>query len=182
MSTSFEIQAHTLMGKTVFITIITKSYQCDKTDFYRSNTLTAKLGMIDEIAREASQQGKYQGVYQTNDKTEQGGMKRMEPRKILSTEQFKESIGQGVTLVDFNAPWCMPCKAQEPIMEALTKQYEGKATIAEINVDNNQETAMNLGIRSIPTLTLFKNGKEIKRFIGVQSQEKLSSAIDEIIE
>ncbi len=105
----------------------------------------------------------------------------MEPRKILSAEQFEESIGQGVTLVDFNAPWCMPCKAQGPILEALTKQYEGKATIAEMNVDDNRETALNLGIRSIPTLTLFKNGKEIQRFVGVQSQQKLSSAIEEII-
>ena len=106
----------------------------------------------------------------------------MKPTKISSAKQFEESTRQGVTLVDFSAPWCVPCRIQGPILEALSEQFEGKATIAEMNVDENQDTALKLEIRSIPTLALFRNGREIQRFVGIQSQEKLSSAIEEVVD
>ena len=106
----------------------------------------------------------------------------MGTRRLATTEEFKQSIKTGVSLVDFNAPWCGPCRAQEPIIEKLAEQYTGKATIAEMNVDDNQETAVALGIQSIPTLALFKDGKEVRRFVGLQSSQTLMQALEETIQ
>ena len=102
--------------------------------------------------------------------------------KVLSTtEEFKQSIEKGVLLVDFNAPWCGPCRAQEPIIEQLSEQFTGKATIAQMNIDENRETAIELGIQSIPTLAVFKNGKEVQRFVGLQSSNTLVQALEETL-
>ncbi len=101
----------------------------------------------------------------------------MKPEKILNTKQFKSIIGNGIALVDFNAPWCAPCRAQRPIIEKLSKKFKDRVAILEINVDENQQTAMHLGIASIPTLIIFKDGKEVMRFVGLQNAESLSNAI-----
>jgi len=101
--------------------------------------------------------------------------------KPLSRQQFKKTIQIGVSLVDFNAPWCAPCIAQKPIVDQLAKLYAGKASVIEINVDGNQQSAMELGITSIPTLIIYKNGAEIERFIGLQKAEVLSEAIDKAL-
>jgi thioredoxin 1 len=106
----------------------------------------------------------------------------MEATKILSAEDFENAIENGVSLVDFNAPWCAPCRMQSPIIQQLSEQFEGKALIAEMNIDENRETAVKMGIQSIPTLAVFKNGKEIQRFVGLQSQDTLSKAIEEMLE
>jgi thioredoxin 1 len=105
----------------------------------------------------------------------------MATQLLATTKEFKQSIENGVSLVDFNAPWCGPCRAQEPIIQQLSEQFSGKATIAEMNIDNNQETAIALGIQSIPTLALFKNGKEVQRFVGLQSSKTLSQALEDTI-
>jgi thioredoxin 1 len=105
----------------------------------------------------------------------------MGTRLLATTNEFKQSIETGVSLVDFNAPWCSPCRAQEPIIQQLSEQFTGKATIAEMNIDDNQETAIALGIQSIPTLAVFKNGKEVQRFVGLQSSKTLTQALEEII-
>ena len=105
----------------------------------------------------------------------------MGTRLLATTNEFKQSIETGVSLVDFNAPWCGPCRAQEPIIQQLSKQFTGKAIIAEMNIDDNQETAVALGIQSIPTLAVFKNGKEVQRFVGLQSSKTLTQALEEII-
>lgn len=102
----------------------------------------------------------------------------METRILESTDEFKKSIEKGVSLVDFNAPWCGPCRAQEPIIRQLSEQFKEKATIAQMNIDDNQETAIELGIQSIPTLALFKNGKEVQRFVGLQSSATLARALE----
>ena len=106
----------------------------------------------------------------------------MDATKILSTEEFENAIKNGVSLVDFNAPWCAPCRMQGPIIHQLSEQFKGKALIAEMNIDENRETAVKMGIQSIPTLAVFKNGKEMKRFVGLQSQDTLSKAIEEMLE
>jgi thioredoxin 1 len=95
--------------------------------------------------------------------------------------ELDRAIRKGVTLIDFNAPWCVPCRAQEPVILALDKRYGNKATIAKLNIDKNQEMAMSLGIQSIPTMILYKEGCEIGRFIGLQSAETLSRAIREAL-
>jgi thioredoxin 1 len=99
-----------------------------------------------------------------------------------SRKELEQTIRKGVTLIDFNAPWCAPCRAQEPVIMELDQQYAGKATIAKLNIDENQEMAMNLGIQSIPTMILYREGREIGRFIGLQSAETLSRAIGEALQ
>ena len=98
-----------------------------------------------------------------------------------SRKELDRKIRKGVTLIDFDAPWCAPCRAQEPVILALEQQYGRRATIAKLNIDENQEMAMNLGIQSIPTMILYKEGCEIGRFIGLQSTETLARALGEAL-
>lgn len=106
----------------------------------------------------------------------------MDATKIISAEDFEKAIENGISLVDFNAPWCAPCRMQGPIIQQLSEQFEGKALIAEMNIDENRETAVKMGIQSIPTLAVFKNGKEIQRFVGLQSHDTLSEVIEKALE
>ena len=96
---------------------------------------------------------------------------------LTSKEEFKRTILQGVSIIDFNALWCGPCRTQEPIMDALSDIYAGKAIVAKLNIDENQLIAMDIGIQSIPTIVIFKDGHEIHRFIGCQAVETLDQAI-----
>ncbi len=105
----------------------------------------------------------------------------MEALQISKSEEFKNTIKKGVTLLDFNAPWCAPCRSQAPIINELAEKYQGKAVIAEMNIDENQEEANRLGIRSIPTLAVFKDGEEVERFVGLQTGEALSGAIEKAL-
>jgi thioredoxin 1 len=80
-------------------------------------------------------------------------------------------------LVDFWASWCGPCQMVGPIMEELAKEFEGKIKIGKLNVDENPKIAANYGVMSIPTVVLFKEGKEIDRKIGLDSKENYSKMI-----
>lgn len=102
----------------------------------------------------------------------------MSELKISSEKNFTNTINEGITLVDFNAPWCGPCRAQDPIIKKLEKAYDGKAKVATVDIDNNREIALNLGIQSIPTLVVFKQGVEVQRMIGLQCAETLYDALN----
>jgi thioredoxin 1 len=102
----------------------------------------------------------------------------VEQKNLSSQEQLKNAIKDGVTLIDFNAPWCAPCRAQKPILDQLERAYHGKLSIMVLDVDKHRESAMALGITSIPTLIIFKDGKEVERFIGLQNAKALSNLID----
>ncbi|MCQ6561958.1 thioredoxin [Paenibacillus mendelii] len=95
----------------------------------------------------------------------------------LTKDTFKPSIESGVTLVDFWAPWCGPCKMQLPIVEELSGELEGSATIAKINVDEEPEIASQFGVMSIPTLILFKDGQPVDKMVGLQSKDALKNKI-----
>ncbi|MWC27276.1 thioredoxin [Paenibacillus sp. MMS18-CY102] len=95
----------------------------------------------------------------------------------LTKENFTQSIESGVSLVDFWAPWCGPCKMQLPIVEELASELEGQATIAKINVDEQPELASQFGVMSIPTLILFKDGQPIDKLVGLQSKDALKTKI-----
>jgi thioredoxin 1 len=101
--------------------------------------------------------------------------------ELNSRSDFEKVIRDGVTLVDFNAPWCGPCRAQEPIINEMGESYNGKADIATMNIDNNSDVALNLGIQSIPTLIIFKEGQEFGRFVGLQKAETLRQAMDQAL-
>lgn len=105
----------------------------------------------------------------------------MSTKKLSTADEFHEAIKKGIALVDFNAPWCAPCLAQEPIMERLAEQYAGKALIAAINVDGIQELAEKLGIQGIPTLVLYKDNKEVQRFVGLQRESSLVVSLDKVL-
>ena len=105
----------------------------------------------------------------------------MEINELQSNDELISTIREGVTLADFNAPWCAPCHTQEPILEKLADQFKGKASVAAMNVDQNRDVAMQLGIRNIPTLIIFKNNEEIERFVGVQSEAVLSEALEKAL-
>lgn len=98
--------------------------------------------------------------------------------KEIGDNNMVETIQQGVTLVDFWAPWCGPCRMQGPILEQVAAKVAGRATIAKVNVDEARQTAINHGIRSIPTLIVFKDGQPVQQFVGVQSEQQLLAAID----
>ena len=95
----------------------------------------------------------------------------------LNDAEFDINIADGVTLVDFWAPWCGPCRMQTPILEELVASVDGRAKIAKVNVDEASGVAGSFGIQAIPTLILFRDGKEVRRFTGVQSKDVLMDAI-----
>lgn len=86
-----------------------------------------------------------------------------------------------LSLVYFWAPWCNSCKSLAPFIEEISEKYDGKVLIIKINVDENPKTVSEHGIKSIPTLICFKNGKEICRKIGVNSQNTLTKELDKLI-
>ena len=95
----------------------------------------------------------------------------------LTAGDFDEVIGSGSTLVDFWAGWCMPCKMVSPVIEELAEEYEGKVTVAKVDVDSEGPIAMRYDIMSIPTVILFKDGAEKTRFVGVQPKETYAAAL-----
>ena len=85
-------------------------------------------------------------------------------------------------LVDFWAEWCGPCRAIAPTVEAVAEEFEGKANVVKMNVDENMSVPQRYGIRGIPTLILFKNGQEQERYVGGNiSREKLAELIQQYV-
>ena len=93
--------------------------------------------------------------------------------RTLNNKNYKTVIRRGTVLVDFWAPWCAPCKMIAPTLNEIAEEEDDKVTIAKVNVDQNKELAQKFQIRNIPTLIVFKNGKEQKRIMGVKSKSAL---------
>ena len=101
----------------------------------------------------------------------------------VSDDAFDQEVLQSDTpvLLDFWAEWCGPCKAIAPALEDLAKQYEGKLRVVKLNIDHNQKTPRAYGVRGIPTLMVFKNGKVEATQIGAVSKGQLVQMIDKAI-
>ena len=96
----------------------------------------------------------------------------------FETEVIKSDVP---VLVDFWAPWCNPCKLIGPIIDELATDYAGKVKMTKINVDDNQQLASQFGIRGIPTVMIFKDGKVTGSFVGVRPKEDLVTALDQVV-
>jgi len=100
--------------------------------------------------------------------------------KNLTDQTFQAQIKSGVTLVDFWAAWCMPCKMMAPILNEVAEEIGDSAKIAKLDVEANRAASAKYGVRNIPTMVLFKNGKEINRFVGAKPKSFLVSEINKV--
>lgn len=98
----------------------------------------------------------------------------------VSDSDFNETVlkASGPVLVDYWAEWCGPCKMIAPILDEIAKDYDGKLTVAKINIDENPQTPQHYGVRGIPTLMLFKNGEVEATKVGALSKSQLAAFID----
>ena len=100
-------------------------------------------------------------------------------QKFTDSNFDSEVVKSGVpVLVDFWAEWCGPCRLMGPILDEMAPAYAGKLKIGKVNVDENQDTPSQFGIMNIPTMILFKNGKEAERIVGALSKADLQKKVD----
>jgi len=97
--------------------------------------------------------------------------------KIINEHNFEHQIKRGVILVEFWAPWCISCKTLTPVLNELAEELSGNTSVGKLNIDNPQSISLRYGVKKIPTMLLFKNGEEVKRFSGFQSKETLMKEI-----
>lgn len=95
----------------------------------------------------------------------------------LTDANYKSKLSKGVILIDFWAPWCMPCKMIGPLINEIAEEMGDKMIVAKLNVDENPVAAKEFGIRSIPSLIILKNGRELDRIVGVKSKQTIIQSL-----
>jgi thioredoxin 1 len=115
--------------------------------------------------------------------TEKEQLKNIKEPLVLDDSTFSQTINKfPLTLVDFWAPWCGPCRMMSPIIDEIGKDYLGKLVVGKINVDENPLVAGQFGISSIPTLLLFKRGQAVNKIIGSVSKNKIAEMITMLLD
>ncbi len=100
----------------------------------------------------------------------------------LNNQNFDETLkSNAVVLVDFWATWCGPCRMLAPTIEQVAEEYEGKAVVAKVDVDQNPDLAKRFGIMSIPTMFFFKNGEVANKMIGLSQKSEITGVLDSLI-
>ncbi|MDD3155097.1 MAG: thioredoxin [Victivallaceae bacterium] len=102
----------------------------------------------------------------------------MDEDKVFTDEEFDSVVSEGVTLVDFWAPWCGPCKMMLPVVTQIGDELAGQCKVLKVNVDANQALAARYSVRSIPAIFVFKDGEVNTQFNGVQDKSRLIQAIE----
>ncbi len=100
----------------------------------------------------------------------------------LTEANFSDTVEKdgGPILIDFWAEWCMPCRALAPVIDELATEFQGKVRFGKVNVDESRAIAQQFGIRGIPTLILFQNGKKVNELVGNQPKEKIKNLLTSI--
>ena len=96
----------------------------------------------------------------------------------LTNENFDTTVSDGLSLVDFWAPWCGPCRMLAPVIDELAGEFEGKANICKVNTDEQQDLAVKYGVRSIPTIIFMKNGEIVDQMVGAASKQALAEKLN----
>ncbi|NOX14822.1 MAG: thioredoxin [Epsilonproteobacteria bacterium] len=99
----------------------------------------------------------------------------------LNASNFDSTVSKGVSLVDFWAPWCGPCRMIAPVIEELAEDFDAKANICKVNTDDEQDVAVKYGIRSIPTILFFKDGELVDQMVGASSKQILTDKINSFL-
>ncbi len=99
----------------------------------------------------------------------------------LTNANIEDTIKEGVSLVDFWAPWCGPCRMIAPVIEELAEDFDGKAKICKVNTDEEQDIAVKYGIRSIPTIMIFKDGEMVEQMVGAQSKQAFEDKLNSLL-
>jgi len=97
---------------------------------------------------------------------------------IITDKDFAAKTSEGVTLVDFWAPWCGPCRMQSPIVDELAEEMDGEVAVYKMNVDEEPQTAQGFGIMSIPTLLVKKDGEVVEKLVGFHDKARLQEILN----
>ena len=99
----------------------------------------------------------------------------------LSKSEFNSFIKKGTVLIDFFADWCMPCVMMSPIIDELSEEFKGKIKFGKVNIEDNQDIAQKFGVVSIPNFILFKDGEQIKQFIGSMPADGFKEKLEKFV-
>ena len=98
--------------------------------------------------------------------------------KIVDSNDFKNEIGNGITVVDFSATWCGPCKMLSPVLEDLAGDMEGKVNFIKVDIDQSLDLASEYQISSVPTMVIFKDSQKVNQLVGFLPKEKIKEVIE----
>ncbi len=99
----------------------------------------------------------------------------------LNNDNFEATVNEGVSLVDFWAPWCGPCRMIAPVIEELAEDFDGKASICKVNTDEQQDLSVKFGVRSIPTILIMKDGEVVETMVGASSKQAFADKINALL-